>query len=53
MLKKIYSNEGKRLKEDIFNLNLKRKEVLIFKKLKLHRQDAILSKFKREHTKFN
>ena len=53
MLKKVYSDECKRLKKDIFSLNFKEKKVIIFEKSKLHRQDAILSKFKREHAKFN
>ena len=37
MLKKVYSDECKRPKKDIFNLNFKEKKVIISEKSKLHR----------------
>ena len=36
ILKKVYLNECKQLKKDILNLNLKKKEVIMFERSKLY-----------------
>ena len=53
ILKKAYFDENKQLKEAMLDLNTSEKKIQIFEKSKLHRQNAILIKSRREHAKFN
>ena len=53
ILKKAYLDESKQLKKTIFNLNTSKRKIQIFERFKLHRQDAILIKSRREHAKFS
>ena len=50
-LKETYSDKYESLMKDMLNLNIKINR--LFKILKLHRQDAILSKFKQKHAKLS
>ena len=53
ILKKAYLDESKQLKEAMLDLNTLRKKIQILERSKLHRQDAILTKSRREHAKLN
>ena len=53
ILKEAYPDESKQLKETMLDLNISRKKIQIFERLKLHRQNAILTESRREHARFN
>ena len=50
-LKKTYSDRYESLMKDMLNLNIRINR--LFKIFKLHRQDAILLKFKQKHAKLS
>ena len=53
ILKKAYFDENKQLKKTLLDLNTSKRKIKIFEKSKLHRQNAILTKSRREHVKLN
>ena len=53
IIRKACFNESKQLKKVMLDLNTSRKEIQIFERFKLHRQNVILTESRREDIKFS
>ena len=53
IIKKAHFEKSEQLNKVMLNLNTLKKEIQIFKRSKLHRQNTILTKSRHEHVKFS